>query len=240
MNRIMVLVRGIRLHKERNTFLKGTIVLALVISLMAGIVLTSYSDNLNQGLADNLIRLHVLANSDSPADQALKRDVRDVVLDYMRVKLKDSKDVEQTKHIILEDLNKLKEMARSEIARQGKNYEVTATLGSFPFPTKAYGDVTLPAGIYEALRIVIGKGEGANWWCVMFPPLCFVDATHGTIPDDVKEKLKSSLSDEEYKIVTSSDSEDVPVKVKFKVLEVIQGSKIKFTGMLKKVFNIGK
>ncbi len=240
MNRIMVFVKGIRLHKERNSFVKGTIIFALVISLMAGLVLTSYSDNLNQGLADNLIRLHVLANSDSPEDQALKRDVRDVVLNYMREKLKDSRDIEQTKNIISGDLDKLKSIARSEIARQGKNYEVTATLGNFPFPTKAYGDVTLPSGFYEALRIVIGKGEGANWWCVLFPPLCFVDATHGTIPDDVKEKLKSSLSEDEYKIVTSSDSEDVPVKVRFKVLEVIQGSKVKFSGMLKRVLKFGK
>jgi stage II sporulation protein R len=204
------------------------------------VVLTSYSDNLNQGLADNLIRLHVLANSDSPEDQALKRDVRDVVLNYMRDRLKDSQNIEQTKNIINEDLEKLNDIARKEIEKQGKNYNVKAMLGSFPFPTKAYGDVTLPAGMYEALRIVIGKGEGSNWWCVLFPPLCFVDATHGTIPDHIKEKLKYSLTEEEFSIVTSTDSEDVPVKVKFKVLEVIQSSKIKFSGVLKRVFSFRK
>ncbi len=240
MNRILVLVKGIGLYRKRNPFLKGTIALALTIILMAGVVLTSYSDNLNQGLADNLIRLHVLANSDSPEDQALKRDVRDVVLNYMRDRLKDSQNIEQTKNIINEDLEKLNDIARKEIEKQGKNYNVKAMLGSFPFPTKAYGDVTLPAGMYEALRIVIGKGEGSNWWCVLFPPLCFVDATHGTIPDHIKEKLKYSLTEEEFSIVTSTDSEDVPVKVKFKVLEVIQSSKIKFSGVLKRVFSFRK
>lgn len=240
MNKIFVMVKGIGIRKRKMTLLKYTVTFALITAFLAGIVLTSYSDNLNEGLADNLIRLHVLANSDSPEDQTLKRDVRDVVLTYMREQLKTSEDVAQTKFLITKDMDKLIEIAKNEINRQGKNYDVKAMLGSFPFPTKAYGDVTLPAGYYEALRIVIGKGEGANWWCVLFPPLCFVDATHGTIPDDIKEKLKRSLSEDEYSIVTSSNSEDVPVKVKFKVFEVIQGSKIKFSAMLKRAFRFGK
>ncbi len=239
MNRILAMVKGIGASKKKLTLLKCAVAFALITLLLAGVVLTSYSDNLNEGLAGNLIRLHVIANSDSQEDQALKRDVRDAVLNYMKEQLKASGDVEQTKFIITRDIDKLKEIARNEIVRLGKDYDVRVMLGSFPFPTKAYGDVTLPAGFYEALRIVIGKGEGANWWCVLFPPLCFVDATHGTIPDDVKEKLKSSLSEEEYSIVTSSSGEDVPVKVKFKIMEVIQSSKIKFAGMLKKFFKFG-
>lgn len=110
-------------------------------------------------------------------------------------------------------------------------------MGSFPFPTKMYGDITLPAGTYEALRVVVGEGEGQNWWCVMFPPLCFVDATHGTIPDSVKEDLKNVLTKEEYSIVASADQEDeIPIEIKFKVVEIFQGSKIKVTGAINKLF----
>jgi stage II sporulation protein R len=237
MNKMTVMIKGTGEGRKKTGFLKYAVAITLIVMLVAGLVLTTYSDNLNEGLSENLIRLHVLANSDSEEDQALKRDVRDVVLKYMKEKLENSDDKNKTKNIIVKDIDKIKEIAKKEIVRQGKNYNVTATMGNFPFPTKAYGDVTLPAGYYEALRIVIGEGDGANWWCVLFPPLCFVDATHGTVPDDVKEKLKKSLSEEEYNILTTSDSDDVPVKVKFKLLEVIQGSKIKFSGAIKKLFS---
>jgi len=223
---------------QRNSiiFKIGLTVFAAGILIMA-IFSTSYSENVNKGLADNLIRLHVIANSDSKEDQALKRDVRDVVLNYMREELKDSRDLEETKYIINKELAGIEELASSEIARQGKKYQVKIMLGSYPFPTKSYGDVTLPAGYYQALRIVIGKGEGSNWWCVLFPPLCFVDATHGTIPDDVKENLRNALTAEEYSIITTADGdEDIPVKVKFKVVEFFQDSKIRFTGMISKLF----
>jgi len=201
----------------------------VVISLfMAGIMLSTYSKDINKGLADNLIRLHVVANSDSEKDQALKYDVRDVILEYMQKKLKDSKDIEQTKYIINESMEEIVKLAEDEIKRQGMDYRVKVTLGSYPFPTKLYGDVILPAGYYEALKVVIGKGEGANWWCVLFPPLCFVDATHGVVPESVKNELKSVLTEEEYSIIVSADEEeDIPVKVKFKIVEFFQGSKIK-------------
>ena len=88
-------------------------------------------------------------------------------------------------------------------------------------------------------RLVIGNGEGANWWCVLFPPLCFVDVTHGTVPDSVKEDLKDALTEEEYDILTSADEEsDIPIKVKFKIVELFQDSKVKFTGAFNKLFNI--
>ena len=90
-----------------------------------------------------------------------------------------------------------------------------------------------PAGYYRALKIVIGEGEGANWWCVLFPPLCFVDASHGTIPDTVKDELKAALSEEEYSIVVSAESEDnIPVRVKFKIIEFFQDARIKLSGLI--------
>ncbi|MDP4181461.1 MAG: stage II sporulation protein R [Bacillota bacterium] len=222
---------------KKRAILKITSCILSLIILLSLFICTSYSDNLNKDLSSNIIRLHVIANSDTPDDQALKRSVRDLILKYMRENSEVTTNLEETKKILTRDMDKITALARNEVIRWGKNYPVKTMLGDFPFPTKTYGDIALPAGNYQALRVVIGNGDGANWWCVLFPPLCFVDATHGTVPDDVKQKLKNSLSDEEYNIVTSSSSEDVPVKVKFKLIEVLQGSKIKLTSFVHKLFN---
>ena len=186
MSKLLLKIKEMGLNQRKNTIVK-IMLLALCITIFAsGYMCLAYSEDLNKGLSNNLIRLHVIANSDSPEDQALKRDVRDVILNYMKDKYTVTKNVEETKLLIKENLNEIQGLAAKEIQRQEKNYSVDAMFGSYPFPTKVYGDITLPAGNYEALRVVIGKGEGANWWCVLFPPLCFVDATHGTIPDSVK------------------------------------------------------
>ncbi|AEV67342.1 stage II sporulation protein R [Acetivibrio clariflavus] len=216
---------------------KGILAIIMVSLLITGIAFASYSENINSGLSQNLLRLHVIANSDSPEDQQLKRDVRDVILDYMKKELKDFDNVEDAKLQVGKNLDKIKTLAENEIRRQNKDYSVKVMLGNFPFPTKMYGDIALPAGNYEALRVVIGEGEGQNWWCVMFPPLCFVDATHGTIPDSVKEELKSVLTKEEYSIVASVDMEDeIPIEIKFKIVEIFQGSRIKLKGAINRLF----
>jgi stage II sporulation protein R len=221
---------------RKNMLTRVITIVVVVVLLTTGIVFASYSDDVSQGLANNLIRLHVIANSDSKEDQALKRDIRDIIINYMKGQLKGSKDIGHTKNIINSDLKKIEELAKKEIVRQGKNYPVKSMLGVYSFPTKAYGDVTLPAGNYQALRVVIGKGEGANWWCVLFPPLCFVDATHGTVPDTVKDDLKRNLSEDQYQIITSTQ-DDIPVKVKFKIVEFFEDSKVKFSGLMGRIFS---
>ncbi len=127
----------------------------------------------------NLIRLHVIANSDSPVDQALKYQVRDAVVGAMAEKFSGVEDAEQARRIALENLDYIQELAAERIRAAGKDYPVTVEMGDFPFPEKTYHtslcDFTLPAGNYEAVRVVLGRGAGANWWCVLFPPLCFVD-----------------------------------------------------------------
>lgn len=221
--------------KKNTIFLKISGIVILVFIITMSFVFASYSENTSASLASNLIRLHVVANSDSPEDQALKRKVRDEVLKYMNDILKESKDIEQTKFIISSNIKQIQKIALTTISKENKEYPVAVSLGVFPFPTKMYGDIVLPSGNYQALKIVIGEGNGANWWCVLFPPLCFVDATHGTIPESVKEDLKNSLTEEEYKIVTSSDSDEIPVKVKFKVIEVLNESKIKLSEVISKI-----
>ncbi len=236
MSKVLSVVRGI--GANRRSVLMVWVAIALFIAIAASaVVFAGYSHEVGKGLADNLIRLHVIANSDSPEDQALKRDVRDAVIDYMKGKLEQSKSIEQTRFIIENNIDEIVEVSERILREKGKEYPVKAMLGSYAFPTRAYGDITLPAGNYQALRIVIGEGIGENWWCVLFPPLCFVDASHGTIPESAKEELRDVLTSEEYRIITSTDSdEDIPIRVRFKVLEFFQSYRLRFNGVMSKIF----
>ena len=108
------------------------------------------------------------------------------------------------------------------IADEGYNYDVNIKIGNFEFPTKYYGDISLPAGYYDALRVEIGNASGRNWWCVMFPSLCFIDISSGIVPDESKEDLQNVLSEEEYSII--SDNSNYGIKFKFKLLEFFANS----------------
>lgn len=175
---------------------------------------------------ENLIRFHVLANSDSPEDQELKLKVRDKVIEAMSIDLEKSKDVNETRNILVASLREIEEVAKEEIEKNGKSYSVKASLGEHNFPTKRYGNVVFPAGTYEALRIEIGKAKGQNWWCVMFPPLCFVDVKHGLTDEKTKAELKKSLTEEEYYLVYSNVNErELPLQLKSKIFEIFKASK---------------
>lgn len=237
MNRGIIFLKSNVLTKKRENIIKLTAIALMLTVLVAWIASSVYAEDVNAGLSQNLVRLHVIANSDSVSDQALKLKVRDAIIEYMKGQLADSKDINETKTIINSDLRKIEEVSRKVILQNNSNYSVKAMMGNYDFPTKVYGDVSLPAGRYEALRVVIGNGEGANWWCVLFPPLCFCDATHGVIPDSLKSSLKNSLSAEEYRLITATDNEqDIPIKIRFKVVELLQGSKIKITGAINRMF----
>ena len=203
----------------------------LVVCFLTGLVLINvlYVNEEVEALerrGENLIRFHVLANSDSPEDQELKLKVRDKVIDAMAEDLEKSKDVNETREILAANLRKIEEVAKAEIERNGESYGVRASLGEHKFPTKRYGNVVFPAGIYEALRIEIGKAKGQNWWCVMFPPLCFVDVKHGLTDEKTKQELKSALTEEEYYLVYSSVNEkELPLQLKSKVFELFKSSK---------------
>jgi len=233
---ILFLKSNISGHKASN-ILKIAIAVLLLTVLAAWLISNTYAENVNAGLSQNLVRLHVIANSDSAADQALKLKVRDAIIEFMKNELASSKNIDETRAVINNDLKKIEEISNEVIRKNNSSYSVKATMGKYDFPTKTYGDIALPAGEYQALRVVIGNGTGANWWCVLFPPLCFVDATHGAIPESVKQELKSSLSTEEYKIITSSENkEDIPIKIKFKVVEFLQGSKVRVAGAVSRMF----
>lgn len=188
---------------------------------------------------ENLIRFHVLANSDSSEDQELKLKVRDKVIAAMSSDLEESKDVNETRDILKANLRKIEEVAKEEIERNGQSYKVKASLTEHAFPTKRYGNVVFPAGIYEALRIEIGKAEGQNWWCVMFPPLCFVDVKHGLTDEKTQQSLKASLTEEEYYLVYSNVNEnELPLQLKSKIVEVYEETKGHIKGQFNRLTSI--
>ena len=130
---------------------------------------------------------------------------------------KDCKTKQEAISIVEENKDDFEQIAIDTINEQGFSYSVKINIGNFEFPTKNYGDISLPAGFYDALRVEIGEAKGQNWWCVMFPPLCFVDISSGVVPDESKEMIENNLSEEEFALVSKDD--DNEIKFKFKLLE---------------------
>lgn len=180
-------------------------------------------------VSDKIIRLHVIANSDSPLDQQLKLQVRDEVIDRMSGRFQGLKDISEVKNIIEGSLGEIEAVARETIKDNGKLYDVKAAFVKTEFPTKAYGSFTFPAGTYQALNIVIGEGKGKNWWCVMFPPLCFIDVAHGVVPEKTIKELKTYLTDEEYRLLLSArEPEKMSVRLRFKIFELAKSMNLRF------------
>jgi len=189
----------------------------------------SYVHAISTDLQKSVFRLHVIANSDSEDDQNLKLKVRDNVLRYMNTLCSKTTSKEEAIEIATIHLNEFKEIALNTIKENGYNYNVDISIDNVFFPTKTYGDISLPEGYYDALRIKIGKAEGKNWWCVMFPPLCFVDVTSGIVPDDSKDLLKENLSQEEYDLICNGNSENqnnTDITFKFKIVELLNNTKM--------------
>ena len=180
-------------------------------------------DSASENYKDKLIRFHVIANSDSDEDQKLKLKVRDEIIKYLKPKLENSNSIAESEEIIKKEYGELGKISKNIISENGYNYEVKVGIEYSTFPTKQYSNVILPAGEYKALKIIIGQGQGKNWWCVMFPPLCFVDEESGVIDKATDEKLKEVLTEEEYNLITQKTEKDISkVKVKFKIVEMLE------------------
>lgn len=134
---------------------------------------------IDSSIPEESIRLRILANSDSVADQALKRHVRDAIVEQMNAWVAGPTTLDEARAIVRDRISELEAVVAKQIARYGYDYSYTVELGMVPFPAKMYGSKAYPAGDYEAVRVTIGAGEGQNWWCVLFPPLCFVNAAKG-------------------------------------------------------------
>ncbi len=196
-----------------NRKVKNSLILLFLLFLYVGISAFSYANSISSDISESVFRLHVLANSDSEEDQNLKYEVRDALIEYMNTLCVNVQNKEEAMQIASSHLEDFKQIAENVIFEKGYSYPVSVEIGNFSFPTKNYGDVSLPAGYYDALRVKIGKAQGQNWWCVMFPPLCFVNVSSGIVPDESKEMMKEELNDEEYSIVTKEDSSQIHFKI---------------------------
>ncbi len=207
----------------------GVICLGIFSILLAnGYLIKGEDASIQSDLSNKLIRFHVIANSDNAQDQALKLKVRDKVLEYIYPKLKTSKSIEESRSIIKANDEAIKKIAEEVVRKNGYNYAVATELSKQKFPVKAYGNITLPQGEYEAYRILIGSGSGQNWWCVMFPPLCFIDITKGEVSYKETEKsMKQVLSEKEYEAIDNTkdvkeNKHGEKIVVKFKVVELVK------------------
>lgn len=199
--------------KSKKDSLYITLFFLFFIACIAGL---RYEQRLEmqKGIAEKIIRFHVIANSDTKEDQDLKLAVRDAVGIKMSGILKEAADRSRSEAVIRKNMEDMKQTAEKVIAERGYDYDVDICLTDTDFPVKTYGAYTFPAGNYEALEIVIGAGKGHNWWCVMYPNMCFSDTMYEVIDEDAKSSLKKVLSDEEYqKVLESGD-----YKVRFRYL----------------------
>ncbi|TDX48434.1 stage II sporulation protein R [Orenia marismortui] len=158
----------------------------------------------------NLLRLHVIANSNSLIDQSLKREVRDKIIESSKTLFEDIENITEASNIVRDQKDHLIEVAEQVVKDKGFNYKVDINVGMRKFPTRTYGNITLPSGDYQAVNVVIGEGEGANWWCVLFPPLCFVDSVEESSPEILKAKANQI------------DDEKIDIQFKFKFVEYIK------------------
>lgn len=203
---------------------KYSLILIILLSIYIFISAVSYVTAISSDLENSIFRLHVIANSDSTEDQNLKYIVRDNLIAYMNELSANSKTKEEAIQIAKEHTDEFYNIAKKTIIDNGYNYDVTVEIGNFDFPTKHYGDISIPAGYYDALRVKIGEAQGQNWWCVMFPPLCFVNVTSGIVPEESKKLLESELNEEEYDIISNKNSSEI--KFKFKLIELLQNTNI--------------
>lgn len=195
---------------------KRILILSVLFTLYIFISCYFYASNSLNNIEDSVFRLHIIANSDSDEDQALKYKVRNNIISYMNKLCENSSSKEETIEIAKNHINDFKQIADKTIADNNFEYTSTVEIGNYKFPTKYYGDIALPSGNYDALEIKLGNSSGKNWWCVLYPSLCFVDVSSGVVPDSSKENLKNNLPDEEYALI----SENSPAyNFKFKIVE---------------------
>ena len=203
-------------HINRARFFALVMSLILIFTL-----LISYARATGSDISNSVLRLHILANSNTDADQQLKLAVRNRVLEETQGIFKNARSAKESARLAEEYSEFIQSIAEDEISKHGFNYPVSVSVEKAAFPTKIYGGLSLPSGKYTAVRIKIGKANGQNWWCVMYPPLCFADGVI-TASDEAKTALAQSLSEDSYNLVTGKNSGAIPVEIRFKIVELFQ------------------
>ena len=195
--------------------MKNSILTPAIALLVTAVMMAVMPTEAEAAVYDDTVRLHILANSNSEEDQALKHEIRDAVLEEFGTSLGALESAEDAEEVLGILLGEIEHFCENEVQKRGYSYNVEVSLGKEWYDTREYESFTLPKGVYTSLRIIIGEGGGKNWWCVMFPPLCLDAATESAPADDAVKKY----TDEEFILVSKGG-----YNVKFKLLEMISGA----------------
>jgi stage II sporulation protein R len=207
-------------NKPMATIYLFVLILTTIMSLY--IPKTEVAANNEVIIPNDAIRLRILANSDLEEDQALKRKVRDAVNEEITNWVSELTSKEAAKDLLKAKLPEIQQIAESVVAEENAKQAVDVTFDKVDFPTKLYGEFLYPAGQYDAILITLGEGEGANWWCVLFPPLCFLDFSNGVAVSDGFEEEEKTDKEKNTKVETVEDKKaekEKPAKVEKKVEE---------------------
>ncbi|HHW41536.1 MAG TPA: stage II sporulation protein R [Syntrophomonadaceae bacterium] len=222
--------------------MRSRAVLILVVGLLLlGLILQTGENNRARKASTyhNLLRFHVIANSDHRRDQEAKYLVRDALVSFLKPQLEKAAGYNEAREIVLENRRQIASIARETLDNAGFKYPVRVLIGRFTFPARAYGNIVLPAGGYEAVRVVLGEGKGANWWCVLFPPLCFVDisSTNVGMSDSGKGIQEVVAGEQLHRIENIENKEESgwpgPVHFRFRVLDWLRNE----SGHLARIIN---
>ncbi|MEA4973888.1 hypothetical protein SDC9_107034 [bioreactor metagenome] len=213
-NRFMNILKKLKVLKKDKKIIIGSLVCGIFITMFVSG--SAYAKKVSDDISGSVIRFHVLANSDEEYDQQLKLSVRDEILKSISKDMNECTDREDAEAYLESHTDEITAIAKKVIAEKGYDYEVCTTLSTEHYPVRYYENAVFPEGNYESLRVIIGSGEGHNWWCVMYPPLCLNGEAVGYEDDNM---LKEVLSDESYEVVVLSEDNAVP-KMKFKVVEL--------------------
>ena len=186
---------------------------------------TAGEEALASRIAPEILRFHILAESNSSRDQELKLGLKGLVLDYVHSQVPDSAGKEELKDWLENNKTSIESMSEEWLSDQGAPYPVTLEVTQDYFPTKAYGDMVFPCGTYDAVRITIGSGKGHNWWCVLYPSLCYTDSLHAVVPDTSKKTLSCLLDMEDYNSLIpqkDKDGKKPEIRIRLRLLELFR------------------
>jgi len=202
---------------------KNIVFIAILGTFFLFSLLVTYARNVQSDIARQVLRLHIVANSDSDSDQALKYAIRDRIVAETGELFENTQSPAETREIAAANLELFRAIAESEIAARGYDYSVGVSIGTHAFPSTVYGDILLPSGRYDAVKITVGEGSGENWWCVLFPTLCFIDGVNMEMSPEARETLRENLSDRDYALITGASDGNVPIQVRFRIVEIFGG-----------------
>ena len=190
-----------------------------ILLLLPDAFFTETSSGSSLSLQDRILRLHILAAGDDTASQEIKLHVRDAVLSVIQDTVAPADTAKEAEALLLPHMDEITEAANAVLAELGVSYKATVSVSTEFFPIKQYGSLLLPPGQYRALRIVLGEGNGTNWWCMLYPSLCFTEGITATLPEEEQEELKGLLTEEEYDLLFTKEAKK-PVKFKFRIAKL--------------------